>query len=240
MATSASWLLLRGLGREKRHWGSFPRGLEEALGARVLTLDLPGFGTENARPSPATVRGIAEDVRGRFAKERGHERWSVLGISLGGMVALEWCARHEEDFERCVTVNSSARPSPTFERFRPSWMLVPFAKDAISKERALLALTSDRASAELDDLATKQAHFAPPHRGSVPLQLLAAGMFEAPKKIRAEVLCLASRTDRLVSYRCSERIAASVGGELAVSDKGGHDLALDEPAWICAQLSKRR
>ncbi len=56
----SAWLLLRGLGREKRHWGSFPEALERKLGARVLALDLPGFGTENARPSPATVLALDE------------------------------------------------------------------------------------------------------------------------------------------------------------------------------------
>ena len=109
-----SWLLLRGLSREKRHWRSFPEQLAAAsAGERVLCLDLPGFGTEHARLSPWSMARITDDVRARFLVERGGDRWSVLGISLGGMVALDWCARHGGDFERCVTVNTSARPSGT-------------------------------------------------------------------------------------------------------------------------------
>ncbi len=236
----SGWLLLRGLGREKRHWGSFPEALEHKLGAHVLALDLPGFGTENARPSPTTVRGIALDVRARLAKEE-RARWSVLGISLGGMVALELCAGYPEDFERCVAINSSARPSPTFERFHPRALLSPFARGAIAKERAVLALTSARNARDLDELAVKQARFAelaPPERGSVPRQLFAASRFAAPTRLRTPLLVLASRTDRLVSFRCSERIATSLGGDLGLSPTGGHDLALDEPEWICDQIAR--
>ena len=91
-----NWLLLRGMTRELRHWGPFPRIFEErAPGARVLCLDLPGAGTERARPSPWSVGGIAEDVRRRWraAAAAGEGQWAVLGISLGGMVTLEWCRR---------------------------------------------------------------------------------------------------------------------------------------------------
>src|SRR4029450_12531869 len=104
--------------RQKRRCGSLPEQLSAACGGeRVLCLDLPGFGTEHARRSPWSIAGIADDVRERFLVERGGDGWSVLGISLGGMVALDWCARHRGDFARCVTVNTSARPSGALERF---------------------------------------------------------------------------------------------------------------------------
>jgi pimeloyl-ACP methyl ester carboxylesterase len=233
----SNWLLLRGLGREQRHWGTFPEAFSSAVGGRVVTIDLPGFGTEASRRSPVTVRGIAHDVRARFASERADESWSILGISLGGMIALEWCARHEADFERCVIVNSSARPSPRFERFNPRALLSPFASGRVAKERATLALISNRDARELDDLAVKQANFTTPGRGAVARQMVAAARFEAPARIHAPLLCLASKTDRLVSYRCTERIAAQLGGELELSAQGGHDLSLDEPAWICDRVA---
>ena len=241
---TTSWLILRGLSREKRHWGGFAESFQDKLGARVVALDLPGFGTENARRSPATVSGIMEDVRVRFQEERSQDtaaRWGILGISLGGMVALEWCSRHPHDFGHCVAINSSARPSPTFDRFHPRALLSPFARGAVAKERAVLGLTSDRSAAYLDDLAKKQVRFAelsPPDRASIPRQLFAASRFRTPQSVRAKLLVLASRTDRLVSYRCSERIAKSLRAELVLSPSGGHDLALDEPEWICEQVAK--
>jgi pimeloyl-ACP methyl ester carboxylesterase len=247
---TTSWLLLRGLGREKRHWGSFPERLADASNSRVLALDLPGFGTENARSSPRTIDAIAEDVRERFLAERttvaAGERWSVLGISLGGMAALSWCARHPDDFERCVTVNTSARPSRAFDRFRWAGVrsMVSAARagnDAVARERAVLALTSDHAADELDALAQKYAEWRrerPPHRGSIALQLAAATTFAAPRALRPDALVLASKTDRLVSHRCSEDLAAWIGARVFISERGGHDLALDEPDWIVAKIAQ--
>ena len=61
-----NWLLLRGLVREQRHWGTFPALLAEGTRSRVLTLDLPGVGTERGRKSPTTIPGIVDDIRARF------------------------------------------------------------------------------------------------------------------------------------------------------------------------------
>ena len=48
-----SWILLRGLTREARHWGAFTSLLAQRSGEDVVTLDLPGSGEFAALPSPA-------------------------------------------------------------------------------------------------------------------------------------------------------------------------------------------
>src|SRR5438552_440235 len=94
------WLLLRGLAREQRHWGRFRPELSARLppGAEIHCLDLPGTGTEHLRGSPANIAAIAEDVRERWLGLRGEGPWGLLAVSLGGMVAMEWCAAHPADF----------------------------------------------------------------------------------------------------------------------------------------------
>jgi pimeloyl-ACP methyl ester carboxylesterase len=237
------WLLLRGLSREQRHWWSFPERFAEATGARMACLDLPGFGTEHARRSPASIAAITDDLRRRFDAERGGERWGILGISLGGMVALDWCARHADDFAACVTVNTSARPSSPLARFRPAGLravLGTLIADALAKERAVLRVTSEARGERLEQIAEQHARWTaerPPSRASVALQLRAAMRFSAPERVHAPVLVLASTTDRLVSHQCSARIAERVGARFVTCDRGGHDLALDEPEWICSQIT---
>ena len=85
------WLLLRGLAREQRHNGRFAEVLADALGdATAHGIDFPGAGTEFARLSPASIRGIMEDIRARWLRLREEHpgEWSLLGISLGGMVTM--------------------------------------------------------------------------------------------------------------------------------------------------------
>ena len=88
------WLLLRGLTRERRHWARFPEVFERAMpGARTIGVDLPGVGTEAGQLSPASVPEIVDHVRARWPRSEGGP-WSLLGISLGGMLAvmfyLDW------------------------------------------------------------------------------------------------------------------------------------------------------
>jgi pimeloyl-ACP methyl ester carboxylesterase len=239
-----SWLLLRGLSREQRHWWTFPKELAQATGAKTLCLDLPGFGTEHARVSPRTIALITADMRRRFESERGAtERWGILGVSLGGMVALDWCARHPNDFARCVTINTSARPSWPFERFRLAGLRAlagSFVADPVAKERVVLGITSNKRAQELDEIAKTHAEWAierTPSRASLAAQLRAATLFQLPTALSTPLLVLASKTDRLVSHRCSERIATRLRGKLALHDRGGHDLPLDEPEWIWRQIA---
>jgi pimeloyl-ACP methyl ester carboxylesterase len=238
------WLLLRGLSREQRHWWSFPEELERATGARTLCLDLPGFGTEHARVSPRTIARITDDVRRRFDPARSaSDRWGIVGVSLGGMVALDWCARHPNDFAACVTINTSARPSWPLERFRLVGLRAlagSFTTDPVAKERVVLAITSNKLATDLDEIAKTQARWAlerTPSRASLASQLRAATVFKVPASVNVPLLVLASKTDRLVSHRCSERIAARLGAKLVLHDRGGHDLPLDEPAFLCREIA---
>jgi pimeloyl-ACP methyl ester carboxylesterase len=237
------WLLLRGLGREQRHWGSFPRSLEAALNVEVTCLDLPGFGTEHRRRSPASIARITDDIRRRMAGVRGPDRWSVMGISLGGMVALDWCSRFPADFESCVTVNTSANPSPREDRFRargPRTLATLLFGRPLARERAVLRLTSNAASDNHEALAMNYAQWfadAPPSLSNIARQLLAASTFEIPQRVATPLLVLSSTADGLVSYRCSEAVATALHAPIRLHDSAGHDLTLDVPEWTQEQVA---
>lgn len=236
------WLLLRGLAREQRHFGSFPETFERLVGQRALTMDLAGFGTEATRASPLSVAAITDDLRGRFLDERGasSEAWGIFAISLGGMVALDWAARFPGEWAQVVVANTSAGDlSRPWERFSTSlWPRLPglVAGDPVARERAILDITSNSPTVDKDALARQWAVWfeeVRPRRRNFARQLVAATRSRLPSSIGARVLVLTSRADRLVSWRCSERIAARLGASLAVHETAGHDLSLDAPEWIC-------
>ena len=58
--------LIRGLGREVRHWGKFSKLMEKEC-SFLHCLELPGFGEKVNEVSPRTVRGCVEELRKEFA-----------------------------------------------------------------------------------------------------------------------------------------------------------------------------
>ncbi|HET8849423.1 MAG TPA: alpha/beta hydrolase, partial [Marinobacter sp.] len=113
------WILLRGLTRERAHWGDFPDQLRQALpDHRFHTVDLPGTGVHYRDNSPATIAGIREQVCQRVSHIP--RPFSLLALSMGGMVALDW-AQHAEpgEIQHLVLINTSSGFSPPWHRMRP-------------------------------------------------------------------------------------------------------------------------
>lgn len=242
----SAWILLRGWAREARHWGDFIPALEAAVVPNgVRTLDLPGTGRLRSQRSPLTVPGIVERCRQVLAKLDVRPPYKLLGQSLGGMVAIDWAARHVGEVERCVLLNTSARPFCAFhERLQlgrwATLLRILLTRDAEAREGAILALVSADAGrrAEARALWKRYAEDAPLGLGNVLRQLIAAACYRAPERPPGvPVLLLASRGDRLVDPRCSENLAGRWNVPLRVHPAAGHDLALDAGAWVADQVA---
>jgi pimeloyl-ACP methyl ester carboxylesterase len=252
------WLLLRGIVREQRHWCSLPEVLERTLaGSRAHTLDLAGAGTEHRRAVPTTVAGITADVRARWlalrarveraASSAGAARraaWGLLGVSLGGMVAMQWASAFPGDFARVVLVNTSARDvGRPWERMAPvaatGVVRAALARDAVARERIVLELTAPRV-ARREEIARRWAEIAataPVARRALAAQLLAALRFRAPPALPVPALVLVGAADRLASPACGRALAARYGAPLREHPEAGHDLGNDDPEWVAAQLA---
>ena len=120
-----TWILLRGLMREQRHWGRFPGQLLEALpGAAIITPDLPGNGVHHRLASPTTVADMVEFCRLELQARGLQPPYSLLALSLGGMVAVEWASRHPGELACAVLINTSMRPYSRFHQ-RLRWQNYP-------------------------------------------------------------------------------------------------------------------
>ncbi|MBI5269832.1 MAG: alpha/beta hydrolase [Burkholderiales bacterium] len=245
-AEPASWVLLRGLTRDSRHWDDLPARLQAALpaGTVVRALDAAGNGARWRERSPGTVAAMTEDARASLVGLglRGPVR--LLALSLGAMVAVDWAARHPQELAGAVLVNTSLRPfSAAHERLRwGRWPAVAGAllrrPDAESLERLVLRLTSarPRTAEETDALVARWAGWrdeAPVSAANAMRQLWAAARFRAPTQPPDVPLrVLVGAGDRLVHPRCSERLAAAWGLPLQRHPWAGHDLPLDDPGWV--------
>ncbi|HEY8041369.1 MAG TPA: alpha/beta hydrolase [Polyangiaceae bacterium] len=238
------WLFLRGLSREARHWGAFPGVFARHVpGARVHCLDLPGAGTERERASPGTVESIAADVRGRWLalREEHAGPWALLGMSLGGMVAMAWCSLHPGDFSRLVLASTSAGDlSPPWRRFDPR--IVPAALRALverrpaRREERILSFTT-RLLADRAGVAAEWARYPPMARRNVLRQLHAARRFHAPSRLEVPTLVLAGGRDPLADPSCSRLLSTHLGAPFAVHPRAGHELALDAPEWFADEVA---
>jgi pimeloyl-ACP methyl ester carboxylesterase len=67
-------------------------------------------------------------------------------------------------------------------------------------------------------------------------QLVAAARFQAPLAAPVPTLLLTSAGDRLADPRCSADIARRWACPLVVHSEAGHDLPLDDPAWVVQEV----
>ena len=236
-----NWLLLRGLARQSQHWGDFPERLAEALpGDRVYLRDLPGTGSRNAQASPKTIPAIREAVQA--ACDDLPVPLILVGLSLGGMVALDWAIRSPKSIAGVVAINSSSGWSPSWQRLQPRrWgrVLAGLADpDSERREARIWHLTSN--NTEQPGVLTHwcQLHKqSPVTRRTALRQIFAAARYHPTSRSpEMPVLLLASRADRLVDPRCSGKLAQLWNCKLVLHDRAGHDLPLDDPEWVLARL----
>ena len=240
---SRRWILLRGLTRETGHWADFAAALAERSGGQVLGVDLPGNGDQWARSSPTDVEAIAQDVRSRVGVSKEPVR--VVALSLGAMTALEWCRLDPESIAGCALINTSTSGlSPFWQRLRPAnypavaRMLLP-GLSLEQRERRILAMTSarPRAHPNAPQLWAAIAREHPVNPANAVRQLWAAARYRPPVTPPAvPLLLLASEGDRLVSPRCSLRLASHWNLPLRMHPWAGHDLPLDDPEWVLREL----
>ena len=241
-----TWILLRGLMRETRHWGDFASQLQAARGNEaVLAIDLPGNGSLHQQTSPLQVSEMVEHCRGQLQRRGISGPVTLVALSLGGMVAADWAQRYPQQVQRCVLINTSMRPfSPFYRRLRPSNYPALLGQGLRSQrgeafERLILRLTSSRGdSSVLPDWCRWQQQF-PVSRSNALRQLLAAARFRAPRhKPAASILVLTGAKDRLVDHRCSLALASAWQTALAIHPWAGHDLPLDDAVWVVTQISQ--
>ncbi len=240
------WILLRGLTREVSHWGDFGATLAAALpGTEVVPIELPGAGTLREARWPGDVAAAMEDVRVRAGAWRG--RTFVFGMSLGGMVTLEWAARHGGELAGIVVGASSARDlSRPWQRLRPAALPAILGgrlrRDVAAREAAIVRVVTNRADrwAEVATRWTEIARARPVSGAAARDQLAAALRWNAPARLEVPALFMVGTTDKLVEASCSRALARRFVAPLVEHPTAGHDLSTDEPHWLAGEIARWR
>ena len=242
-----TWVLLRGLMREKRHWGQFLTDFQTAFPDEiVLTIDFPGNGTLCRHASASTIAAMVEAAREQVRAAGVTDRLNVLSISLGAMAAVSWSQTYPQEVNRLVLINTSLAPHNRFyQRLRPRnypRLLVTMLFGSIrQREQLICDLTchpTDAAIASsLVDAWVSYAQQYPISRTNIVRQLIAAMRYRAPyQQPHPSLLLLAGGGDRLVNPICSQILADRWRSPLRVHPSAGHDLPLDDGAWVIDQV----
>jgi len=243
---NANWILLRGLTRESGHWGDFVPHLSTAYPhARICPLDLPGTGVFFQEKSPGTVPAITGYVR-EHARQNGWLETPVnlLGVSLGGMVALDWLQTYPDEINAGVLINISVGGlNPFYQRLRwqciPNLLRVILHSKVYDRELAIIKLISNHK----ENYETLAGHWhriqtEHPVSAKTALSQLKAAVKYSPQNIKPTmpVLLLNSAGDRLVAPACTAAIARQWNLPYQTHTWAGHDLTTDDGDWVIAQI----
>jgi pimeloyl-ACP methyl ester carboxylesterase len=248
---SDRWIILRGLTREVAHWGGFVDTLRAALpDATITPVELPGAGELRDERWPGDVAAAMEDVRRRAALASPTTngcRTFVFGMSLGGMLTMEWAARHPDELAGIVVGASSARDlSRPWQRMRPGALPAVlggrFRRDVAAREGGIVRVVTNRQDRwkETSSRWTEIARARPIGGAAARGQLVAAMRWRAPSRLTIPSFFVVGTTDRLVDASCSRALARRYAAPLVEHPTAGHDLSTDEPEWLADQIARWR
>ncbi|MCS6838567.1 MAG: alpha/beta hydrolase [Bdellovibrionaceae bacterium] len=238
-------ILIRGLARNQEHWGPFKPKILDTF-KQVEFLDLAGNGTEAHRSSFIKIEHYTDDLRKRSHFIGRQPKPILLGISLGGMVAIDWAYRFPQELKAIILINVSLGAiSPPWKRLQPnalkylkSILLNTATQDPFAREMHILRLVSQQKKSVKEKWAAQFSHVPPTALKNFLRQLVAAARFKGSiRKPQLPVLLLASKNDRMVNVDCSYKIHRFWRCALQIHDWGGHDLSFDDPDWVVDRLT---
>jgi pimeloyl-ACP methyl ester carboxylesterase len=164
---------------------------------QVIAFDNRGAGRSDKPDQSYSIEQMAGDAAG-LLRELRIARADVLGISMGGRIALDLALAHPEQVNRLILVSTSARIQP-----RPWWF-------GLSKLLATSPLFQSK---------------YPQPRYAFLRQLRASSAYDRTARlgeIHAPTLILHGRRDKIAPYALAQEMRAGIAGSRLVAFDGGH------------------
>ena len=217
-------------------------------GYRVVAPDLPGLGRSEVRNAtldgPGTVKWLGELIA-----KTCDQPPVVLGVSMGGSIAMRFAVERGSEISKLILVNSGS-----LGRFRPPpsllFALIRFIKkpDRSSAERMQrqIFLDVDRVRAQMGDRLTTLQDYQidrakqPSVNAANRTLLRNVGTKPIPdddlRRIEIPVALIWGRRDRVMPFKHAERASTNFGWPLYPIDDAGHIPMAEQPKAFGAAL----
>jgi len=205
---------------------------------RVLTFDQRGSGLSEKPHDDYTIAQLADDTAA-LMDSVGFDAADIVGVSMGGMIALQFALRHPGKVRKLVlgcttpggpkairiggaafTAAYSTRPMSSEERGR-ALAEAAFTKGHIERHPEIIpALIEARRQRPIDPIALEG-------RLKAALQ---HDVFDRLAKINCPTLVITGKDDALISWENSRILADRIpGAQLVLLEPAGHCFWLEQP-----------
>lgn len=166
---------------------------------RVVSVDLRGFGESDSPERAYTIEGYSDDLS-FIAAELGLERPVVVGHSMGGMIALDFAARHPAELSAAVVLEAMVvAPESLLAGLRPM-------------------LEGVRSAGYREYVARLMSHLAGPHFDLAERARLASLVASCPQHVLVSALEGIIAFDSIAAARAVARPLLYVGTSTRYTD----------------------
>ena len=232
-------VLLHGYLESMYVWDDFTPLLTPKV--RVVTVDIPGHGISQVLGEKHTMEQMA-DILSDMLDAMGIEKCTMVGHSMGGYIALAFCARHAQKLDGVVLLSSTPNPDTDQKREnrrREIALVKAGKKDALARvapEAGFAEQNRRRLKGYIDDL-TEQVHITE-DEGIVALldgMIERVDQNEMMRQSAVRQLFIMGRHDGYIPAEVAEQIVAShPQAEVAWLAESGHMGFIEQPE-ACAE-----
>ena len=236
-------VLLHGYLESMYVWDDFAPLLTPSV--PVITVDIPGHGISEVKGEVHTMEMVA-DVLHEMLKSLEIERVTMVGHSMGGYVALAFCARYPEQLDGLVLLSSTPNPDTEAKREnrrREIALVRAGKKDALARvapEAGFAEQNRRRLRSYIDDL-TECVHITEDD-GIVALlggMMERADQNEMLRKSAVPQLFILGKKDGYIPVEVAEEIVANhPQAQVAWLEESGHMGFIEEPEACAEALLK--
>lgn len=228
-------LLLHGIGSGSASWASQLASLP-ARGLRVVAWDAPGYGGSEAlavaAPSPADYAAALAD----FADVLGLDRFSLLGHSLGALMASAFCCRAGARIDRLILAAPAAgygKAAAEERRSKIDGRLAAMAQlgpAGLAENRAAALLSPQAPPEAVERVRAVMRQLRPDGYAQAVRMLGQADLFAEVGALTVPTLVLCGTADGVTPEAGCRRVAAAIPGARYEALPGlGHAAYVEDP-----------